>query len=617
MKDWRDWVALGLIFVVVTAACLPVLLSGGKLNDNGDFFQYASRHESVRQSVLEYHTFPQRAYWFGGGFPTIGDPEDPTLNPLVVLSILFGPVVGLKLIGYLGMLVGGLATYALGRYILGYTRWGALFAGLIFGISLFIPIRLHGGNPNEVYAAFLPLCLLLVGLACRGRRWALVVLPFVFYTMMSDGKLTCFMGMFYVGVVCLLDAVPFFGTLSRDSQSKQVDFRPVLACLVALGITFCIGMVRILPALEHINAKGGLSNMDLFFYAETYNPSGYNFERLWKEPLGLDGKLDYTTLGWIPVLLFVASLVLYWRKALPWGIALMLFGWLILTDNAPIDLFKVFWGMPIFNAVRQPPKYFSFQIAFSIAVASGCCFGVLSRLQWRWLEHLVAVALIVGGLWFLFPKTMNFLHRTYNFDMPKEFLTREPEFYNVQGVDLRRARREPLQSVTYLNLMRGVGTVDWYTGIPLPEHAAPKYFVHKDGRVVLNPEYRGEAFFLEAENQAEVTFRPNSISVEVEVREPGVLVVNQNYHPDWSVNRGECFERDGLLAVRLDEVGSYTVRMRYWSRSFCWGMALSGVSLGVLMFMCWAYRSGRLEAWTGHSSQVVRRGSRAVLWLIG
>lgn len=617
MKDWRDWVALGLIFVVVTSACLPVLLSGAQLNNNGDFFQYASRHESVRRSVLEYHTFPQRAYWFGGGFPTIGDPEDPTLNPLVVLSILFGPVVGLKLIGYLGMLVGGLATYALGRYILGYTRWGALFAGLIFGVSLFIPIRLHDGNPNEVYAAFLPLCLLLVGLACRGRRWALVILPFVFYTMMSDGKLTCFMGMFYVVVVCLLDVVPFFGTLSREGRSGRVDFRPLLVCLVALGMTFCIGLVRILPALEHINAKGGLSNMDLFFYAETYAPSGYTFERLWKEPLGLAGKLDYTTLGWIPVLLFLVSLVLYWRRALPWGIALVLFGWLILTDNAPIDLFKVFWHLPIFNAVRQPPKYFSFQIAFSIAVASGCCFGVLSRLRWRWVEHLVAVILIAGGLWFLFPKAMNFQHRTYNFDMPEAFLTREPEFYNVQGVDLRRARRAPFEAVTYLNLMRGVGTVDWYTGIPLPEHAVPKYFVHKEGRVVPNLEYRGEAFFLEDGNQAEVTFRPNSISVAVVVRAPGVLVVNQNYHPDWSVNRGECFERDGLLAVRLDEVGSYTVRLRYWSRSFCWGVALSGLSLGVLVFMCWAYRSGRLEAWTGHSSPLVRRGSQVVLWLIG
>ena len=616
MKNWLDLLAFGLIFVVITSASMPLLLSGGKLNHNGDFFQYASRHESVRKSVLEYHTFPLRAYWFGGGFPTIGDPEDPTLNPLVVLSILFGSVMGLKLIGYLGVLVGGLATYALGRYVLGYTRWGALFAGLIFGTSLFVPIRLDGGNPNEVYAAFLPLCLLLVGFACRGHKRALLILPFVFYTMMSDGKLTCFMGMFYVGVICLMDVVPIFSTFTPDEPMRKFDIRPLKVCLLALGITFFVGMVRILPALEHINAKGGLSNMDLFFYPETYNPSGYKFERLWKEPLGWGGESDYMTLGWIPVLLFVISLFVFWRRAVPWGIALLLFGWLLMTDNAPIDLFKLVWHLPIFNAVRQPPKYFSFQIAFTIAIASGHCFWLLSRLRPKWLEHLVAILLIVGGLWFLYPKMAKIQGGIYDFDTPKEFLTREPEFFNVQGVELRRARREPFRAVTYLNLIRDVGTVDWYTGIPLPEHAIPKYFVDKSNNATLNPEYRGEAFFLEAGNRAAVTFRPNSILVEVDVQKPDVLVINQNYHRDWHTNRGECFEDKGLIAVRLDRTGSYTVRMRYVSRSFYSGLVLSGVSLAVLVFVCWAYRTGRLEGWTRHGSRFVRGGSRAVFWLI-
>ena len=228
----------------------------------------------------------------------------------------------------------------------------------------------------------------------------------------------------------------------------------------------------------------------------------------------------------------------------------------------------------------------------------------------------MAILLIVGGLWFLYPKMAKIQGGIYDFDTPKEFLTREPEFFNVQGVELRRARREPFRAVTYLNLIRDVGTVDWYTGIPLPEHAIPKYFVDKSNNATLNPEYRGEAFFLEAENRAAVTFRPNSILVEVDVQKPDVLVINQNYHRDWHTNRGECFEDKGLLAVRLDRTGSYTVRMRYVSRSFYSGLVLSGVSLAVLVFVCWAYRTGRLEGWTRHGSRFVRGGSRAVFWLI-
>ena len=297
MKNRLDLLAICLISIVITFSSISPLLSGRKLNLNADFFQYASRHESVRKSLLEYHTFPLRAYWFGGGFPTLGDPEDPTLNPLVLLSILFGPVMGLKLIGFLAMLIGGLGTYALGRYILGYTRWGALFAGLIFGCSLFVPLRIAGGNPNEVYAAFLPLCLLLIGLACQGQKLPLLILPFVFYTMLSDGKLTCFMGMFYVSVLCLLGAVPIFSMFTRRNTSKKIYIHPLKFCLLALGIVFLIGMVRILPALEHINAKGGLANIDLFFYSETYGFSGYTFQQLWQETVGWNGRQGYVTLG--------------------------------------------------------------------------------------------------------------------------------------------------------------------------------------------------------------------------------------------------------------------------------------------------------------------------------
>ena len=863
MKNLPDLLAFGVISIVITLSSIPPLASGGKLNLNPDFFQYASRHEAVRKSLVEYHTFPLRSHWFGGGFPTLGDPEDPSLNPLVILSILFGAVMGLKLIVYLALLVGGLGTYAFARYILGYTQWGALFAGLIFGTSLFVPLRVHNGNPNEVYAAFLPLCMLLIGLACRGRKIALLILPLVLYTMLSDGKLTFFTGIFYVGVLCLLDLLPIFSTFVPQNPLRKIDLRPLKFFLIALGVTFLIGMVRILPALEHINAKGGLGHMDLFFYPETYSVSGYKFKQLWQEPLGWGGWQGYVRVGWLPVVLFGIATFAFWKRSLPWGIALVLFGWLLLADNAPIDLFKPLWHLPIFNAVRQPSKYFSFQIAFTLAVASGQSFWLLTRLRPRWLEPPAAITLIVVGVWFLYPRIAQIQRDTYNFEMPAEFLVPEEEFSNVQGRDLPRSRSHPFRAVTYLNLIRNVGTIDWYTGVPIAEDAIPKYFVDADNTYLPNPRYRGEVFFLEFGDAAELgsdlptleegnadnslvglwhldrvenklirdssgkgnsgflmsidrgaalvkgkfgnalrfngscwidvvpnsslrmdgsytlsvwinpsdmpesmerfiidtdfwrsggryalvlhqgsirfkhndgiaqvsyaeaglepnrwhhvvgvfdqthlrlyvdgvlkattpytlpqtfkedvalrigcrthppqdecfigliddvaiwnrglrpaevieiwsrgsvetspaetasteqalppstakgTFRPNSITVEVDLQRPGILVINQNYHRDWHANRGELFGSDGLIALRLRETGVYTIHMRYIPRSFYAGLIISIFSLLVLAFICWAYVTGRLHDWTQHPLPFIKRGSRAILWLIG
>jgi len=455
----------------------------------------------------------------------------------------------------------------------------------------------------------------------------------VFYTMLTDGKLNCFMGMFYIGILCFGDIVPIFSTLAPHNPSRKVTIKPLKIFLLAVALTFLIGMVRILPTLEHINAKGGWGNIDLFFYAETYGFSGYTFQQLWQEVLGWKGQQGYVTIGWLPVILFGIALFFFWKKSLPWAITLILFGWLILANNAPVDLFKMLWNLPIFNAVRQPAKYFSFQIVFTFAVASGQVFWLLTKLRPRWLEHLVALMLIIAGVWFLYPKNTTIQRNTYDFEMPSKFLAptvslrrrlffAEEEFFNVQGLDLLRNRTEPFNAVAYLNLIRNIGTIDWYTGIPLAENAIPKYFVDANNNYIPNPEYRGEVFFLAPEEQelpkstAQVAFRPNSIAVEVSLQKPGTLVINQNYHRDWHANQGELFNKNGLLALRLQETGDYTIRLHYLSRSFYAGLAISFASLVAIVLVVWAYRSGHLRNWTEHPLPLVKRSSQAILWLI-
>jgi hypothetical protein len=613
-----DWFAYIIIFTVITISSIAPLSTGGKLNLNNDFFQYASRHEAVRKSLLEHHTFPLRSHWFGGGFPTVGDPEDSTLNPLTVFTVLLGTVMGLKVIVYIALLVGGLASYALGRYVLGYTRWGALFAGLVFGTSLFVPMRIQDGNPNEIYAAFLPLCMLLIGLACRGKKIALLILPFVFYTMLSDGKLTFFMAIFYIGLFCLLDIFPPFSTLAPEHPPRKIEIRPMKILLLALALTFLVGMVRILPSLQFLEARGGLGKVRLIFHPKTYRTEhifAYQFPQLVLELVGWK-VWGRATVGFVPIILLGVVLFVFWKKALPWAISLLLFGWLLLAHNAPIDLLKFLWKLPVFHSIYRPYKYFSFQIVFTFALASGQFFWLLGKLRHRWLEHFCAVILLVASVGVLYPRMIKIQRQTYDFDTPAEFLVQEEDFFNVKGLNLPRGRTKPFRSATYLNVLRNVGTIDWYTGIRGRERAIPKYFVDADNNQIPNPEYQGEAFFLEPGNTARAVLRPNSITVEVKVQKPGVLVINQNYHPAWRADRGELSRHSGLLALRLSDTGSYTVRLRYILTSFYAGLVISILGLAVLAFFAWAYWRGRLLLWSKNASSLVRRLSRAVLWLI-
>lgn len=629
-----DIIALILIATVIILSSISPLTSYNKINHNDDFYQSASRHEAFRKAVLEYHTFPLRSFWFGGGYPTLGDPEDPSLNPLTLLTLIFGTVTGLKIISFLTMLIGGLSTYALARYILGYTQWGALFSGLIFSLSLLLPFAIHDGDYNDIYPAFLPLCLLLIGLACQGRKAALLILSFVFYTMLSDGKQMALMVIFYIGILCIVDVMltcdifvkssSLFNCSGSSNRSieKQMPLptkiKPIKIFVLALIVTFFTGMLRFLPAFDLIGSKGGLGHVNLLFHTNVY-PDGfdtYTLKLLMVEIIGSQNVLGRTTVGWLPVVLSLIAILKFRKQSIPWFFNFLLFGWLILAYNAPIDLFKLLRNLPIFSSIYQPWKYFNFPLVFTLAIIAGQAFWLLKKMRSKKLESLLAVVLIILGTWSLYFGVIFVQNNTYKFVLPTELLVKENDFYSIQGKDLVRNRKKPLNSITYINLIRNVGTIDWHTGMPIDENAVPKYFVDAEGQYFPNFKYRGEAYFVDSKNLAKATFRPNSIIVQVNVLKPDTLIVNQNYHRDWHTDHGKIFEKDGLISLRLNKAGSYKVTMRYISRSFFIGLVVSLISLIILIFICWSYKTGRLMKWSLNAPVHVRWMPRFILWLI-
>jgi hypothetical protein len=496
--------SIAALVVVVTLTYRPVLTSGDRLMSNDDFFQYASRHESVAQSIRQYGALPLRSHWLGGGFPTIADPEDPTLNPLVLFSVLLGAVNGIKAIGFLSMLIAALSTYAFARRMLGYTEWGALFSALVFGICLFVPGRIAGGNPNEVYGAWLPLCLLLIGLALSGRRWPVVALAAVFYTMVSDGKLTALMAMLYVGVLSGLATFPSLRVFpAGEEPARRIDYRPVTCFLTAVAIALVIGLPRLLPAFEVIVERGGIAPM-IAAHPQVYGPEGvnaYSVDELWKGALGWGRGIepaplnrDLVTVGTVPVVLAGVSLMVFWRHTLPWLIVLLLFCWLVLAHHAPVDLLAALWNLPVFDTIYRPYKYFSFQIAFTLAILAGRSFDLLRQMQPRRVEVQLALLLIAFSVGFLHPRATAMLSNAFTEDEPD--FEAAASFFSVAEQEPGGAH--PGGAVPYFNLRRGVGTLSGFTPVPMPTSVAPKFFVSEDDRYVDNPAYRGEAYFAEA-----------------------------------------------------------------------------------------------------------------------
>ncbi|MBM4082430.1 MAG: hypothetical protein FJ278_22185, partial [Planctomycetes bacterium] len=213
----HGWDMLAII-AAITATCLPFLLSGNALSLNDDWLQLASRHALLRQSLFQDFQFPLRTPFFMGGYPSIADPEDPCLNPLALLTVCFGEVMGLKLIAFTMYLAAGLGMYYLTRRCLGFGRTGALFASLAFGLCGWMPARHAGGNVNEMYFTLTPLILALV-LESKTQKGRIVLLALIQAVILTDGKLVWPSIALFIVLLCVLEGVRISrGEVSADGE---------------------------------------------------------------------------------------------------------------------------------------------------------------------------------------------------------------------------------------------------------------------------------------------------------------------------------------------------------------------------------------------------------------
>jgi uncharacterized membrane protein YfhO len=102
----------------------------------------------------------------------------------------------------------------------------------------------------------------------------------------------------------------------------------------------------------------------------------------------------------------------------------------------------------------------------------------------------------------------------------------------------------------------------------------------------INQLYKGEIYFLNKSNNADcVYFSPNKISINVQVRKPDILVLNQNYNAYWEIKRGKLASYNGLLAVKLDKIGSYQVDLNFVPKDFLFGFLISIGSFIIVLLL--------------------------------
>ena len=600
----RRWGPAAVVLAAAVALCLPMLLhpagirSGDAYRDN-DWLSILLFPAWLHAAVTELGEFPLWCPFVGGGYPTVLHPSDISLTPLALPVLALGPVWGIKLDLLRLTAVGGLGVLALAREHLGLSRWAAAFSAVAYVAAGWFPSMMMVGFLNlAIYHLIPPLLLCLVRAAERLRHAipAGLLLGWIAF-LAGTGTLT----------VALFAIVLTLGlAASRLVRDPRGAWRPLAALAAAGGIAVCVAAVKIdgvatlLERGQYSHAAGrgeqSYEGIDWEAWNDHVYPDAATFAHaaLTHAPReasysadGWPSGREYAHLGlpWLAVLLLLPSWWIVGRRLVPWLLAGAVFVALCFGPNSPIDLYRhLIWNLEPLRGISQFYKYGNYFVMLVAVLGSGAILDpLLERLSSPRIRG-IAVAAALAGLGISLAFNARPLATLCRLPLPP---ARPAEaFHQVaaahnpvpelgEHVYRERARVDGL--VELYNLRDGVGTVDWYADIYLPEHTVPALLVDPEtGQTTANPDYAGEVTVVEGNGRV-VAWRvgANTIDATVALDGPCTVAVNQNHDPAWRSEDGEVFALRGRLALRLAGTGERTVVLRYRPTRFLRGLGIS------------------------------------------
>jgi len=593
----RDIFVIFFLLFLTGAFYLPVFQNMDRTFSCVDWYEKYCFLFSSRNTILQYHQFPFRNPMICGGYPTIGHPYDDSLNPFFLFALMFGELTGIRLVVFSIFLLGGLGMFYLTRYVLNYNLPGAFFSAATFALCSHGACQFTEGNLEKLYLYLLPWLLAFFIKAKNNPRFIIT----------SSLVLSMFLikGIISISVLVFLFLLACLYSVEIKEHRFRINFSYMLIFLMVVCLAVSLCAPKILSTLQLLAQKERFLHwpFENSYTAISQYTAGQgrllSLSRLYESLLVKDvylnraGDFSQMYLGYIPVTLFFLSALMYCRKTIRFIVILAVFIIIASGSNSPVDLFKLLWHIhPIFHTIWKLDDAFYIYIFSTICIVSGGAFLLLDRIKEdRRLYRYTAFILIFSSISNMFFTNQRYLlHPDIKlsepqFDREIPRITPVKSFFQVQENYTEKTKED------YFYLRSNVGIVNFQQDliIKIGTHAIPKYFVnkgdyeylsHPEGRLELNPKYKGEVFFPNEENQAHLQyFSPNEIRIRVISKKPGQLVINQNYHKDWKTNRGSIGSYQGLLSVSLPQIGAYEVVLKYVPLNFYLGCIISFAAL--------------------------------------
>jgi len=544
---------------------------------------------NIRQNILDQHHFPLRGSDFGGGCFAFAHPVTLLPSPFAIMTLLFDEVTTVNLLWALFYIFGALSMFYLTRHVLKYNVWGAIFSSIVFGMNGHFAY-LHMDGLSHVRSTLLLPLLFAWFLKAKENKVYIVLTALLLALMSFDSAL-------FIPVIVLFIFI-FLLTESFAIENKKITFDKTglkiffTACILA----FLLASIKMLPVLDSfgLDARSAISSVHSYSeYIDGPNTLRNFFAHFFIAQSFGSGTMY---IGYIPVMLCVLSFAVYFfeKRIRAMFLCLLLGIWFSFGPNAFFDLHKMLWRLPVFHEIQEISKYYGLFTLLFISIISGKIFSFFDRYKKKCIINTFSCLLVFGVFLNLLLSNIGYFN-AFNTQLPPS-KTRAHEFFQVIPLNFHSGNESIADPLNYFFKKENIGFVHSYNKFSRKTNIIPKYFLlpryaflmpYTSLLVLPNPNYKGEAFFLNDASQASIIkFNHHELVISVKTNAPDILVINQIYDKYWKTNLGKIENSNGLLSVKIDEAIDSKIHLRFHPDIFFIGVIISSIAfLGSMIYL--------------------------------
>jgi len=549
----------------------------------GDWGQFHHWWEVGRVSILRWGEFPLWDPHHCGGVSMWGQPQSQHLAPTWwVTGLAFGTVAGHKLFILLHSAAGFAGMVKLARDYLGLRTPAAYLAAITFAFSGFFAWRAAGGHSTFLGFHYLPWIFYFWRKTNDDLRYAGGVAGLMALTLLEGGT------------------YPFpliFLVLAYDFCAQLLRWRPRWAVirtgLLTGTLTAMIGAIRLWPVYltmsrfpRNTEMEDSQTLEEVLHSLTARAPHDWYFGHRWVWA-------EYSAhIGWAIIGLSAlgALVALRPRRRLAYLVGGAIVFTLCAMGNAgPHYPWPLLHELPLYENFHVPSRFHvlvTFYLCLLAALALDRWLDATTRVTKRAWTRRIPVALawlvVLGAGAEVVSNTTVVANR---WDGREIFAIEEDEFHLVGPAGYLD------QYMTYP--LRNVGTRACYD--PVPWTISPALWVGDQPQARIDPRGAGEVTAWGRTN--------HTLWAEVRLTEPGRVVFNQNYDPDWRVSVGEALEDDHHRLVVDLPAGAHRIDAWFAPSDLPWSLVvcLAGILLSLLL--AWLASPLRLARWSRSTSR--------------